>query len=340
MPTSHDVSARAGVSRATVSAVVNRTRFVSPELRERVEQAIRELNYEPNAVARSLKTNRTLSIGLILPTLYSPFAAPLETAIERVLTAAGYSLILCSSNEDEACEADMLQVMARKRVDGLLLVPVGEANGAHISRLIQHGTPIVFVDRRITEVVADTVTSDNFGAGRTATQHLVDSGCRRVAMIAFSMRASTAMERFEGYRSALVDNALHFDASLLMTAEDPRGDGAYECVLRLLDSVQPPDGLLIGADRLAPAALRALRDRRVAIPDSLQIVAFDDSPWAPLLQPSLTVVRQRIFTMGQKAAGLLLRRLQQQDIDAPQSIVLETELIVRESSLNRSRRDD
>ncbi len=331
MVTSRDVAEHAGVSRATVSAVINKTRYVSPELTARVKQAIKELNYHPNAVARSLKIKRTQTIGLMIPTPLSPFYAPLVDAVEQALGNSNYRLLFCTSHESPDHEQRMLEMLRQKQVDGLLLVPCSNANASEVMDFVDLNIPVVFMDRRIPDLPVDTVVSDNRGGGYQATEHLIQLGRQRIAIVTFSAEASSSLERVEGYRQALSRHHLPIDDSLIVVSDDPSGEEAYYVALGLLDSYQPPDAIVACSQALTVAILRALEDKSVRIPQDIAVVGFDDSPWAPLLRPPLTVVTQQVYAMGQKAAELILDSLEGKSSGASREIILPTELIKRES---------
>jgi LacI family transcriptional regulator len=331
VPTSRDVALRAGVSRATVSAVVNGTRFVSPDLRTRVERAVAELRYQPDALARSLKTRKAYAVGVVIPTVYSPFYADLVSGIEQTLSQHDYSLMLCSSNENPGREAELLKLLTQKRIDGLLLITCCSQTGPMVLDLVARGMPVVLLDRRIPGLRVDTVVTDSHAAGYKACQHLIEAGCRRIAMITFSLEASSSAERVAGYRAALAANVLGADVELLGVVCDSEGEGAYDEVLRILSLPEPPDGLILCSQRVTAPALRGLKDRHVIIPAQIKVVGFDDSAWAPLMCPALTVIDQPAGEMGSVAARLLLQRIDQPGHGSPQQIMLETRLVQRES---------
>src|SRR5260221_9669646 len=211
MATVHDVARRAGVSTSTVSHVVNNTRFVSDELRERVQAAMRELDYTPNAAARMLTLKRSHTIGLIVSDIRNPFFASVARGVEDVAQEQGYTLVLCNSDESAWRETACLNALETRAVDGVLLASSGVAD-EHLSRLVQAGYPIVLVDRDLPELGAPAVLLDNEGAAYSAVCHLITRRHQRIAMLSGRAAISTTTERIAGYRRALQGGGSEVDA--------------------------------------------------------------------------------------------------------------------------------
>src|SRR5437588_9786872 len=250
MATVHDVARRAGVSTSTVSHVVNNTRFVSDELRERVQAAMRELDYTPNAAARMLTLKRSHTIGLIVSDIRNPFFASVARGVEDVAQEQGYTLVLCNSDENAQREAACLNALETRAVDGVLLASAGVAD-EHLERLVRAGFPIVLVDRDLPELGAPAVLLDNEGAAYSAVWHLITRGHRRIAMLSGRAAISTTTERVAGYRRALRDAAIDVDQCLVVSGEST-SEGGVVAANPVLDLEEPPTAILPGHHRMRP----------------------------------------------------------------------------------------
>jgi LacI family transcriptional regulator len=327
-PTSKDVAELAGVSRATVSAYLNKTRYVSPELSERIQVAVDELNYTPDALARALKLEDTRTIGLIIPVL-SQFYTPMIRAVNEIAHDNDYRLLLSSSEEDAERERELLEILTSRRISGILLGPCSEANKELLSDIQESGTPIVQVNRKIQGLEADSIVSDNFRAAYTATEHLIQRGRRRIAYLGYDPTTLSNAEKKDGYDAALRDHGIEEDLTIIVKEHNPRQITA--ALVGFLDA-QPCDALICTTQGKTAIALHILVERGVAIPEEVGVVGFDDTPWSAMLCTPLTVVSEAIYRMGEEAAGLLLDRMENGEFCPPKHIVLETEFIVRKST--------
>ncbi len=327
-----DVARRARVSVATVSYVVNDgPRPVSTTTRERVLRAIRQLDYRPSEVARSLRLQRTRTIGLILPDAANPFYAALAKGVEDTFFARGYSVLLCNSGYDPARERAYIGVMIAKRVDGVLYTRAStDASALH--RLLQHNIPTVAVDREIPELEIDCVVADNLEGSKAATEHLLKLGHRRIGCIVRPSGLSNTAERVRGYQVALAEAGIEGNPDFLVPG-GPRHEDGRTAIRQLLRLTPRPTAVLAYPDIVAIGALREALDVGLRVPEDLSIVGFDDIPVSAFIHPSLTTVAMPKWEMGQRAAEVLLSRLQgEEPADPPQRLVLPTTLIVREST--------
>ena len=331
--TQQDIAERVGVSRATVSAVLSGSRFVNPELKERILAAVEDLNYVPDIVARSLKTNRTMIIGLVLPNILSPIWATIARGAADVARSAGYSTLMYDT--DERCEVMQaaLRNLREKRVDGIILAPCGGCLDLLTAFLAQVSIPVVLIDRSMEGLPLDSVTSDDENGAYQATRHFIEMGRRRVGLINLPGSITTGRNRLLGYRRALGESGLPVDESLIAVG----GRGQQEGFQRTLDllSLPPasqPDALLVSSHLMTIGAMAAIRQKGRRIPAEIPLIGFDDTPWAPLLDPPLTVVHQPAYEMGAKSAELLQARLlPDPNQDGPQHVVLPTTLVHRGS---------
>lgn len=330
MSTIGDVARRAGVSAMTVSRVINNSGYISQETRERVEQAIAELGYVPNALARSLRFKRTKTLALILTDITNPFFTTIARGVEDVASEHGFSVIFCNTDESEEDEANYLNVLVQKQVDGVLLVPARSSPDS-AAFLRDRGIPFVVLDRHIPDAAVDTVRGDSEGGAYEMVRHLLRLGHRRIAVISGPQAVSTAADRVAGYRRALIEAGLEPDPALIHYGQFTQ-DSGYRMAQAVLAVSPPPTALLTGNNFIAVGALRALREAGLRVPDDLSLTTFDDLPAAMIVDPFLTVVTQPAYEMGRRATALLLDRLAERGPAQPQEIVLPAELIVRASS--------
>jgi LacI family transcriptional regulator len=328
-PTSQDVADLAGVSRATISAYLNRTRYVSPEVSRRIKEAIRQLNYAPDPLARALKLRDSQTIGLIIPVL-SQFYTPMMRAINEIAHESGYGLLLCSSEENPVRERELLQVLIAKRITGILLAPCSDENKELLNDIQQGGTPIVQVNRVIEGLEADSVVSDNFKAVYTATQHLIQRGRRHIVLFGYDQRTLSAAQKQIGYQAALRDG--HIEDSLCVVVKEHEAEQTRTAFAEFLASGRPFDGLVCTTQGTTAVALRLLMERGVKIPEHVAVVGYDDTVWSSLLRAPLTVISETTYQMGAEATRLLLKRMKSTRKTAPKCIVLESKFIIREST--------
>jgi LacI family transcriptional regulator len=328
--TSRDVARRAGVSLSTVSHVTNETRVVSDALRERVLEAMHELGYEPNLVARSLKTRRSHTVALIMSDISNPFFTSVVRGVEDVIGPRGYMLILGNSDEDPGREQAYLKLLGAQRVDGLILAPSGDSY-PYLERMMRTNPALVFVDRAVPGPPVPSVLLDNVEAARTATQHLLDLGHRRVAMITGRPGISTTSERLSGYRAALDVSGIAYDPSLV-TDGHSRVEDARIAMERLLALDDRPTALLVGNNLMTIGAVLAIDQHGLGIPRDVAMVGFDDAVWADAFRPRLTTIAQPTYEFGRTAGELLMRRIESPGTDVPARIRLPGRLIIRESS--------
>ncbi len=331
MATIKDVAERAGVSIATVSHVINGTRRVSPETAKRVRQAMEELDYHPNAVARSLRTRRTNAIGVVVSDITNPFFANLARGAEDTATEAGYSLIVCNSDETPEKEDLYVRLLRRRRMDGLLIAPVRDGGSPAIAELAKQGLPFVFIDRKARGVEADAVLSDNVGGAYLATKHLIERGYRRIGIVLGVRGATTSEERLAGYRRALEEAGLPFEEELVAWGSYRVGGGRL-AARELLSLSPPPDAVFSTNNSMTVGVLKELFSRRLEIPGEIGVVSFDDLEWAEMIVPPLTAVEQDPYQIGQKAVELLLERLEGEGNSPPLEIRIPVRLRIRGST--------
>ena len=327
--TIRDVAERAGVSTSTVSHVVNETRYVSPAVQARVRQAMDDLGYRPNALARSLRMKRSQTLGMLVPDIANPFFAEIVRAIEDVAFQAGYSVFLCSSEGDLAKERLSTNVLVEKQVDGIVFVTAG-ASADVVERLVAHDVPMVLIDRELPGVEADVVLADNLAGGRKATAHLAELGHRRIACITGPSELTLSAQRVIGYRAMLDEFGIVQDDTLVL-----RGNFDYESgwqdTQALLALPDRPTAIFACNDLMAIGAMRAVFAAGLRVPEDISVVGFDNTPMAPYTNPPLTTIAQPIGGIGQAAIQMLLARIADKT-RPPQRQTLPMHLIVRAST--------
>ncbi len=323
-----DVAQRAGVSPTTVSHVINETRFVSGDLRARVLEAMEELNYQPSAVARSLRRKTTHTIGMMVPDSSNPFFAEVARGIEDTSFDQGYSVILCNSDGDMEKEQFYINVLVEKRVDGIIFVAAG-GSAQHIRSLLERDMPLVVVDREIAGVEVDSVLTDNLQGGYLATKHLIELGHRRIGCITGPSDLTPSAERVIGHKRALTEHNLAANENLILKG-DFQYESGYKAVHEFLAMNEPPTAVFACNDLMAVGAISGVRKQGQRVPEDLAIVGFDDIALASFTNPPLTTVAQPKYEMGILAAQMLMERIKDKTM-LPRRHLLETTLVVRES---------
>ena len=314
---------------STVSHVINGTRYVSPDLSARVWEAIESLNYQPNALARSLRNKQTRTLGMIIPDNSNPFFAEVARGIEDLCFDLGYNVILCNSDQNPDKEYKYINLLMEKQVDGIVFVSAG-GHPEHIQEILEREVPVVEVDRELEQIPCDRVLSDNRSGGRQAAEHLISRGRERIACITGPSDVTPSWERVLGYRDALAAAGLPFDESLLVRG-DFRAPSGYEAMNALLSRPERPTAVFACNDLMAIGALSAANEHGLSVPGDIAIVGFDDVALASYTNPPLTTIAQSRQEMGRLAAEVLVGRIGG-NADAPRRYLLETRLIVRKSS--------
>ncbi|WP_237571190.1 LacI family DNA-binding transcriptional regulator [Mycolicibacterium lacusdiani] len=316
-----DVARIAGVSASTVSHVLNGTRKVDSHTRLRVEAAIEETGYRRNVVARSLAAGRTNTIGLSIAALTNPYFGSLVHAVERALSDAGYVLIVGDSHDDVVSEKRVTDSLLDRQVDGMIVAPAAGSERVTLPGIIRSGTPLVLIDRGV-DLGCDQVGPENVSSARSLTEHLLDLGHRRIAVVRGLAGISSTTERFEGYATALADRCIAVDAGLVLEGNS-NTDVAEREVHALMSKSDRPTALVSLNNAMTIGTLKALRTLGLSIPADVAFVCYDDFEWSDLFEPKLTAAAQDVETIGATAADLLLRRIRGHEAE-PQRISVPT----------------
>lgn len=330
------VAKQAGVSISTVSNVINEARYVSAETKEKVLAAIKELNYEPNNIARSMKSNKTRLIGVIIPNINRVFVSPVLSGLQQEAERVGYNLLLCDSGGKPEKEKACLKMFAGNMVDGIVLDSVAPADDEEYFRsLFNVGSgkkriPVVSMERDLTGYGIPSVFFANRIGGEIAAQKLVDSGARRIVFITTGSEIVT--RRFDGHRAVLERNGIPFDERLLVNAEASPW-GGYNAIKKLISDEVEFDGIQAGNDQIAIGALKALREHNIRVPEEVKIVGFDNIFASSIVDPPLTVVNNPKKELGNNTINLLSQYIDEPSEHLPMQVELPVTLVERESTL-------
>ncbi len=329
MPTIKDVAQRAGVSTTTVSYVLNGTRYVSPDTEARIRAAIKELDFKPNFLARSLRARRTMTVGMLVPDISNAFYADIARGAYDYLTARRYTLLVCNTDENPVIELETLYVLRQKKVDGLIAAATG-TNVEEFTEASANGLPIVLVDRHIPGDQLCVVLADDELGAYQATQLLIELGHRRIGLILGKAGVSTSENRLKGYLAALRDAGVPGDPALIQSEHSTFASGAGAARI-LLDLAPPPTAIFATNSQLTAGLFLTLKERHIRCPEDIAVVGFDDLAWWSAFSPGLTTVAQPGYEMGKQAADLLWEIMTDKQ-PTKTCLVLPTKLVIRESS--------
>jgi LacI family transcriptional regulator len=332
-PTIKDIAKIAKVSPTAVSMALNDRPRIGPETRKKILRIAKELNYQPNYVARSLVIKRSHTIGLIITTIMNPFYPELAKGIEDKALELGYNIILCSTNYDLKLEKYYIIILRSKGVDGIIFSSV-EVNDSNIKPLVEDHFPFVLVNRRIhNRFIAkkiDYIVLDNFSGGYIAMEHLLKLGHHRIGIIAGALNISTALERTEGVKKSLTDYGVKLDPNLLVECNFSK-ELAYRATKKFLSMKTPPTAIFAENDYMALGAREAILDSGLKIPENMALIGFDDIALTALKGVEITTVSQKKYEMGSLAVKILIDKIKNETPSTVNQIVLEPELVIRNS---------
>ena len=322
-----DVAKNAGVSTATVSRVINNDSRISDSTRQKVLKSMEDLDYKVNNIARSLKTNKTYTVGFICPELSNTFNMTLAKGMEDELRKFGYNVIICNSNEDVNEENERIRVLMEKCIDGIIIIPTSNT-GTHFKQLSDAGIPVVLADRLVDDFVTDAVLVDNINASYFAMEHLIHQGIRRIGYIGGDLKITPAKERDAGYRRALNDYCIPFEGSIVKYG-DFHVQSGYEKMEELMKEENPPAHVFITNYYMHAGATKYLMEHRDEVKNPVTITSFDDMELASLLGYCKVLVSQPMLEIGSRAAKILMQRINGEDISFPMIYRLKTELMFK-----------
>lgn len=321
-----DVARLAGVSTATVSRVINDDPRISDKTKNKVLDSINKLDYKINNIARSLKTSKTFTIGFICPEISNNFFMSVAKGVEDELRKFGYSVIICNSNENVEEEKERIKLLSEKCIDGIILIPTSN-EGAHFNQLKDINIPVVLVDRLVDDFNADAVLVDNINGSYSAIEHLINKGKRRIGYIGGDLRLTTAKEREEGYRRALKDYCVNIEEEIVKNGDFHIQSG-YALMKELMDLNDPPLDVFIANYFMHLGATKYLVEHKGRMNNPISISSFDDMELSQILGFASVIVAQPMMEIGNKAANLLMNRINGDSLFFPQVVRLKTNLIV------------
>jgi len=291
------------------------------------------LDYHPDQVARSLRVRRTSTVGIVIPDVTNPFFTEVIRGVEQEAQAAGYSVILCDSNEDADLERRNLSILFSRRVDGVLLAPTNSPS-AHQSQT-HNRFPIVLIDRVPLGFTGSAVMTDNFGAAYEGTRHLIELGHRRIAIITGQLDLSNGLDRLEGFRKALQQEHVVLPDEYVKQGNF-RSDAGYQCGIELMQLAHRPTAVFSCNNKMTLGLMRALGESGLKCPEDVSVLGFDDFEWSAYFTPRLTTIAQPTYEMGKRAMQMLLRALQvaepKVETDTDKVLRLKAELRIRDST--------
>lgn len=326
-----DIAKETSLSLGTISKYINGGNVLE-ENRVLIEAAIKKLDFKVNGLARGLKTNRTMVIGVLIPNLGNIFSTSIISNIENVLLQNGYSTIICDYKEDPALENEKLNFLLNKMVDGMVIMPL-KCDERQVADIVAKGTPVVLIDRMIHGVRCDMVLVDNFNASYNAVEHLIMNGHKRIGIIVGPENIYTAQERLKGYIRVHEDYAMEIDRNLVKYG-DYKLQSGYDSLIGLLNLDNPPTAVYVTNYEMTLGAIIAINERNLKIPDELSFIGFDNLELARIVKPSLSVVVQPMEQIGETVAQILLKRLKGDRTDFPVVERLKTNLLIKESVRN------
>ncbi|QKG79864.1 LacI family DNA-binding transcriptional regulator [Tenuifilum thalassicum] len=326
-----DIARELGISPSTVSRALKDHPDISQETKRLVNELAKKYNYKPNAIALSLRNQRSNVIGVVIPEIVHYFFSSVISGIEEVANANGYSVMISQSNEDFNREVAACETFLNGIIDGVLISVSKETNDyTHFHRFEEEGIPIVFFDRAVDEIQADRVIIDDFDGAYQATEHLIVQGRRKIVHFAGPQNRLIGQNRLNGYLKAMRDNGVVIDERLIIPCDTFQS--ALVETQKLIESGLKFDSIFTVNDFTAAGALKILLRNGYKVPDDIAVVGFGDDQTSLMVEPTLTTVNQPGFEMGKKAMEQLIRRITQTKPEPPVTELLKTQLIVRESS--------
>jgi DNA-binding LacI/PurR family transcriptional regulator len=322
----NDVAKSAGVSIATVSHVINGTRFVSDETAQRVKKEISNLNYMPSAIARGLASKESKIIGAVFSDISNPFFTSVYKGLECILTAQGYEVILANTGELSINQEIVLRTMFSRQIDGLIIAPTG-GNSELLHQIIRMGIPVVMIDRSAPVKNVSLVELDNVSASYLATAHLIEDGHKKIGIVLGLPDVSTTTTRLEGYSIALNEFQIPHNPEFVAEGQSSMETG-YRSVRSLMELSDPPTAIFTMNNMMTAGALHAFRDLGLRCPIDVGLVGFDDHDWGDIFTPPLTVIRQPTYEMGIRAAKILINNMKN---GRKTHVRLDGELVIRGS---------
>lgn len=326
-----DVAKYTGLSTATISKYIN-GRNVLEQNRKIIEEAIEVLNFRVNEIARGLKTNKTKTVGILIPNLEQPFCTSIVASIENILIKFGYSTIICDYKENKELEKEKLQFLINKMVDGIIMMPIGDEEDI-IKQIIDEETVIVLIDRVLSNLICDVVLVDNLNATYDAVEQFIMRGHKRIGIISGPDDVYTAQERLKGYLRVHEDYSMPVYKELIKYG-DYKEDSGYRILNEFMDMEDHPTAIIITNYEMTLGAIMAVNERNIVVPDEVSLIGFDNLLMAKIIKPPLSIVIQPMQSIGETSAEVLLKRLNGDMSNFPIRFRLKADVLIKSSVRN------
>ncbi|MGE6219164.1 LacI family DNA-binding transcriptional regulator [Nubsella zeaxanthinifaciens] len=333
--TLRDISKALNISVSTVSRALTDSHEIGEETKKLVLAYAKEHNYVPNRMARSLKVGKTKSIGVVICSIDNSFVAQMLDGIDQACNDNGYQIIIMQSKESYEQEKACINLLYASGVDGIMISPSYQTTDfSHLTELQQQGFPVVLFDRITNELDAHKIAANNFKGAYEATQHLISKGCKRIAHLNSKSNLALTIERFEGYKQALIDAQLSYKEELVKFCNTSDAENIDVNIAKAMDHLlrQQPDAIFTTTDMLSTKALAYLNQNGYRVPEDIILLGFSNSDLAPLLNPSLSTVHQPSREIGQLAAKTLIQLVKGKDLGPAETTLLDTVLHIRKST--------
>ncbi len=327
-----DIARTLGISPSTVSRALKDHPDISAETKQQVKQLAQSVNYRPNALALGLRKAKTNTIGVVVPEIVHHFFSTVISGIDDASFAAGYSTIVCQTNEDPARERLQIQTLIDARVDGMLISVSKDTNDSeHLKQLMDSGLPVVFFDRVCEDIPSHRVVTDDFEGARIATHHLIDMGCRHIAHFTSSPTLKLSLDRLSGYRTALREKGLSVDDEHIIKCDS--FENVEEVRDRILTIAPDIDGIFAINDDTAIGVIKLLQSNNYRVPDDIAVIGFGDGPFSQMIEPALSTVQQKGYEMGHVAAEMLINQVERGLVEVDyETRIFTPALIIRKST--------
>jgi LacI family transcriptional regulator len=334
--TINDIAKKLSITAASVSRALNDNPRISIKTKRAVQKTAIQLNYQPNRIAAALRNGRSNILGIIVPTVDRSFFSSVVRGIEEIANESNYNVMICQTNDNYEKEKATIDALLGARVDGIIVSHAKETNDFdHFLKVKERGIPLILFDRSNDKLEASNVVVDDFLGAYKATEHLIQQGCKRIAHFTNTRKISIYRERLRGYREALQASGLKFDDALVIESNLQLEDG-HNSMLKLLKLKTIPDAVFSASAYGALGALQVLKENKIKIPEQVALVAFSNEPFTSFTEPSLSVVEQHSLRIGNAAAKIFLEQISSKQKEfIPQTVVLKTELIIRQSSMRK-----
>lgn len=327
-----DIAKKLGISASTVSRALNDNPAINIETKRKVKEYARELNYVPNPIAKNLKSNKSTTIGVIVPEIRHDFFSSAISGIEEVAYQMGYNIILCQSNEDYQREVINTDVLINHRVAGIIVsISQNTHNESHFQKVIDRNIPIVFFDRTCNTIDACKVIIDDKQTAYNAVEYLIQRGYKKIAHFAGPENLLISQYRLSGYKEMLKKAKIKIDKNLIIHGGFHETDG-YKSMESLLNKGIKPDAVFAVNDPVAIGAFQKIKEAGLKIPDDIALIGFSNNKITSLVEPAITTISQPSFEMGKKAVELLIENIKYGNKHKNKTIILPTELIIRKST--------